>query len=127
MFSTQRRVARVCMVLAGIIFLGETLFGCFAVLGLGLGTAQDIILGLCLTMSFPIFLISFRSRIIALVALWIFFIGQWIDMDLLSRPPLLNPLNDWHSNMLFTGIALFTIACILTCLSPNEKENRRAC
>jgi len=113
MLLVQRWVVQICTALAGIIFLGETLFGCFAVLGLGLGTAQDIIPGLCLIMSFPIFLISFRNRAIALVGLWIFFAAQWIDMDLLSRPPLLNPLNGWHSDVLFAGIILFTFANIL--------------
>jgi hypothetical protein len=85
------------------------------VLGIGYSTAQDIILDLCLTMSFPIFLISFRNRTIALVGLWIFFAAQWADMDLdlLSRPRLLNPLNDWHSDVLFSGIIFFTIAYLL--------------
>ena len=113
MVSMHRRAARVCMVVAGTIFLAETLFGCIAVLGIGFNTVQDIVGDLCLTMSFPIFLISLRYRTIALIGLWGFFVAQWIDMNLASRPPLLNPLNDWHSDLLFAGVVIFTVAYIL--------------
>jgi hypothetical protein len=115
MFLSQRRVGQVCVTLAGIIFLAETLYGCIAVLGIGYDTVQEIVLDLCLTMSFPIFIIYFFNRPLAVVLLWVFFAIQWMDMDmdLLSRPRLLNPLNDWHSDLLFAGISVLTTAYII--------------
>jgi hypothetical protein len=113
MVPIQRQAARVCIVLAGIIFLAETLFGCIAILGIGVDTGQDVLLDLCLTMSLPIFLISLRYRTAALVGLWAFFVIQWIGINLTSRPPLLNPLNDWHDDLLFAGVCIYTGGFIL--------------
>jgi len=109
--STRVQVAQSCYILAGIIFLAETVFGCIAVLGIGFDSMQDILLDLSLTMAFPIFLISFLNRAVALAALWIFFVAQWIDMCLISRPPtLLNPLDGFHGDALLVGIVLFSAA-----------------
>ena len=114
MSRTRLSVSRTLFGVAGIIFLGETLYGCIAVLGIGFNTMQDSLLDLSLTMAFPIFLVSFRHRNIALLGLWIFFVAQWINLCLVSRPPtLLNPFDGLHGNILFAGIILFTIADIL--------------
>jgi hypothetical protein len=114
MIPTRSYIARGCYGLAAIIFLAETLFGCVAVLGIGFDSMQDILLDLSLTMAFPIFLVSFLNKTVALVGLWIFFLAQWIDMCLISRPPtLLNPFDGFHGSALVVGIILFSIAFIV--------------
>ena len=114
MRSRNEKLAQICTAGAGFILLGETLFGCIAVLGIGFNSAQDIILDLCLTMAFPIFLISLANRFAALIGLWGFFIAQWVDMCLIGSPPaLLNPLDGWHGDALLIGVLLFTISYIL--------------
>jgi hypothetical protein len=111
MSRTRAQFVQSCYISAGIIFLAETVFGCIAVLGIGFDSLQDIMLDLSLTMAFPLFLISFLNRAVALAALWIFFVAQWIDMCLVSRPPtLLNPLDGWHGSTLLVGIVLFSTA-----------------
>jgi len=44
MLDTRSMVAGICTGFAVIIFLAETLFGCFAVPGIGFNSMQDIML-----------------------------------------------------------------------------------
>ena len=113
MSETRRTVSRYLYVAAAIIFLGQSLFGFIAVLGVGFGTLKDVVLDLCLTMAFPLFLLTFWSRTTALLCLWAFFVAQWIDICSIGVPPkLISPLSDWHDNSLLLAIILFTIAVI---------------
>jgi hypothetical protein len=114
MFERHREIAYISLGLAGVIFLAETVFGCIAVLGIGFGSLQDVVIDLCLTMAFPIYLIMFLSRRVAALCLWIFFLVQWVEMCLISRPPrLLNPLSGVHDVALAVGIVLFTFASVV--------------
>ncbi|MGO8791942.1 MAG: hypothetical protein ACLQVL_31765 [Terriglobia bacterium] len=89
----------------------QSLFGCFAVLGVGFDTLQDDLLDLSLTMAFPIFLVALWSRRIALVGIWLFFVAQWLDTCSVGSPPtLISPFSDWHGTTLFIGVIFFTIA-----------------
>ncbi len=106
----------ILMVVAGAIFLEETMFGCIAVLGIGFDTKEDVCLDLALTMAFPLFLLAIRNRSLSLIALWIFYVARWIDLCMLSHPPiLLNPLGDWHGVLLLSGILLFSGAQMIDC------------
>ena len=97
MFKRYSEVARVCLGIAGLIFLAETAFGCIAVLGIGFASFQDIAIDLCLTMAFPIYLITLVSRRAATLCLWIFFATQWVEMCLISHPPRLISPPRWRS------------------------------
>jgi hypothetical protein len=113
MSGARYTISRYFYGIAGIIFLGQSLFGCVAVLGVGFDTLQDVLLDLSLTMAFPIFLIALWSRRIALLFLGIFFIAQWIDLCAGVGPPkLISPLSDWHDISLFLAVILFTIAVV---------------
>jgi hypothetical protein len=112
--ENQATIAWACMILAGLVFLVETLFGCIAVLGIGFDSLRDISTDLALTMAFPIFLIRFLSQRLALVCLWFFFVLQWLDFSSLGQPPkLVNPFDWWHGLTLFVGIVLFTASTVM--------------
>ena len=114
MVRSIAKIARIFIGLAATIFLAETLFGCVAILGIGFDSTQDIMLDLSLTMAFPIFLISFVNRTVALIGLWFFFAFRWANLCLVSRPPtLLSPLDGFHSDVLISGIVLFSISYVL--------------
>ncbi|MGD0629237.1 MAG: hypothetical protein ABR987_07785 [Terracidiphilus sp.] len=108
------KIAGILFGLTGAILFAETVVGCIAMLGVGFFSFQDVLLGLCLTMAFPIFLLMLVSSRITTFFLWIFFFAQWIGMCLISRPPtLINPLDGIHGDALLLGVVLFTIADIL--------------
>jgi hypothetical protein len=112
--DNRATIALTCLILAGMVFLIETLFGCFAVLGIGFDSLRDISTDLSLTIAFPIFLIRFLSQRLALVCLWRFFVLQWLDFSSLGQPPkLVNPLDWWHGLTLFVGIVLFTASTVM--------------
>jgi hypothetical protein len=99
------------MLLAGAILLLESIFGCYAVLGIGFSSLRDVATDLCLTLAFPIYLLSIFSIRIATIGLWLFFAAQWINMCLVSRPPtLISPLDGVHGDFLFLAIVLVTFA-----------------
>ena len=109
----RNTMSRVFYLLAAVIFLGLSLFGCFAMLGIGLDTVQAVLLDLSLTMAFPIFLVVIWYRKTALSLSWIFFLAQWIDLCSVGVPPkLISPLSSWHDITLFLANILFTIAVI---------------
>jgi len=106
-------ISRILYSFAALIFLGLSLFGCFAVLGVGYDTVQAVLVDLSLTMPFPIFLVIVWNRKIAVPLSWIFFLAQWIDLCSVGVPPkLISPLSDWHGITLFLANILFTIAVI---------------
>jgi len=106
-------MSRVFYLLAAAIFLGLSLFGCFAVLGVGFDTLQAALLDLSLTMAFPIFLIVIWHRRMALLLSWTFFVAQWIDLCSVGVPPkLISPLSGWHDVSLFLANILFTVAVV---------------
>jgi hypothetical protein len=80
-------------------------------LGIGFDTPADVVLVLCLTLAFPIFLMSLISLRLAISALWIFFVLQWLDSCSLGVPPKLHsPFDWWHGDFLFLGIVFVQIA-----------------
>jgi hypothetical protein len=113
--ENRATIASTCMILAGLVFLVETLFGCIAILPMGFGSLRDISTALALTMAFPIFLIRYLSQRLALLCLWLFFVLQWLDFSSLGQPPkLVNPFDWWHGLTLFLGIVLFTASTAIS-------------
>jgi hypothetical protein len=99
------------LMVAGILLLFETLLGCVYVLGIGFSTVHDVITDLCLTMAFPVFLISLRSVCGSAIGLWIFFAIQWIDVCSNRRPPgFVNPLAWIHGDFLFAAAILVSVS-----------------
>jgi len=106
--------ARLCVLIAGVLLLGETLLGCIFVLGIGVSNLHDIFTDLCLTMAFPVFLICFKSLKLAVGGLWLVFVIQWIDICCnRSTPSFVNPLGWLHGDLLFASSILLTIATLL--------------
>lgn len=100
-----------CLLAAGALLLGESLLGCFFVLGIGLSSWDDLCTDLCLTMAFPIFLLSLRSIFAAAVALWLFFGVQWLNASIGGNlPGLVNPFGWLHGDLLFAAASLVTIS-----------------
>jgi hypothetical protein len=109
-------LARWSLAAGGILLLMQTLFGlfAFAVLGLDFSLWRDITTALSLTLSFPIYLLAFRSLRVATVFLWIFFVAQWANTCLISQPPtIVNPFEWFHGDTLFIAIALIQCGYLL--------------
>ncbi len=115
-------LARGCLIVACMLLLFETSLGCFYVLGIGFSTMNDVILDLCLTMAFPVFLISLRSVRGAAVSLWIFFAIQWIEICSGSSPHLVNPLAWIHGSFLFAAAILVSISDWILSWSRDDKR-----
>jgi hypothetical protein len=107
---------RWCYRLSGAILLVDSLFGCFVVFVSGIASIRDLPIVLSITLAFPMFLISVRSRIAALVSLWIFFIAQWLLLSLVLPPhqQLSNPIADWDSATMLLAIILYTVSFALS-------------
>ncbi len=117
--------ARLCLLISGIMLLGETLLGCIYVLGIGFSTTRDIITDLCLTMAFPVFLTCFKSLKLAVCGLWSFFLIQWMDVCCnRATPGFTNPLGWLHGDLLFASSIMVTIA--LTLLSSRDDKRSPA-
>jgi hypothetical protein len=113
MSDARYTIGRLLYVLAAVIFLGQSLFGCFAVLGIGFDTVKDVLLDLSLTLAFPIFLVVIWYRKTALSLSWVFFLAQWVDLCTLgASPKLVSPLSNWHDITLFLADLFFTIAVV---------------
>lgn len=104
-------LARISLLVAGSLLLLETLLGCVYVLGIGFSTTKGVILDLCLTMAFPVFLVSLVSLRGAAGGLWVFFVIQWIDICFNQKPPgLVNPLGWAHGDLLFVAAILVSLS-----------------
>jgi hypothetical protein len=111
------------LIVAGVLLLFETLLGCVYVLGIGFSTVHDVITDLCLTMAFPVFLISLRSVRGAAIGLWIFFAVQWIDICSNKMPPgFVNPLGWIHGDLLLASAILVGLSAWL--LSQRQGAKR---
>jgi hypothetical protein len=106
--------ARCLLLIAGLFLLLETLFGLIASLILDTHSIRDIVTALCLTLGFPIYLLGLRSIRMATIALWVFFVAQWVNGCLLSIPPALySPFDWWHGDVLVASIVLVQVGYLL--------------
>jgi hypothetical protein len=104
-------LARVSLLFAGSMLLLETLLGCIYVLGIGFSTTKNIILDLCLTLAFPIYLFCLVSLRTAAVGLWVFFAVQSIDICFNQKPTgFVNPLGWAHGDLLFAAAILVSLS-----------------
>lgn len=95
--------------------------------GIGFDTLPDILTDLCLTMAFPIFLIGLSFLRTASIALWIFFLAQWINAGFLNSQSHLHISNphDWfHGDALFIGAVLVSYSA--WSLTKGDASNERA-
>lgn len=114
------------LIVAGVLLLLETLLGCVYVLGIGFSTVHDVITDLCLTMAFPVFLISLRSIRGSAIGLWVFFAIQWINVCSNKRPSgFVNPLSWIHGDLLFTAAILVSVSALILCRVQNGKRSSR--
>ena len=122
--TSAKRVwlAGIGFAVAGSLLLLETLLGIFYVMGIGFGSLREILMDFCLTMAFPIFLIGLASLRKASIALWIFFLAQWVNSGILSSHSplhLTNPLAWFHGEATFIGSVLVTVST--QCVSKARK------
>jgi hypothetical protein len=116
-------LARILLLIGGLIFLLETLFGCIASLILDTHSIRDTLTALCLTLGLPIFLVGLVSLRIAAAALWTFFVVQWINGCFLSSPPRLSsPFDWWHGDAL--AVAIVLVQCSLLLLSHGRPRSQ---
>jgi hypothetical protein len=99
-----RIFALICLIAAGVLLFLQSVFGLIAMLGIGLSTLREVVLVLCLTMAFPIYLSAIISLRTATICLWLFFIAQWVDECLIDSPHFVTPFDWWHGDMLFVAI-----------------------
>ena len=120
-------LAKGCMIIAGALLLFETLLGCVYVLGIGFSSWRDIVTDICVTMAFPIFLIAIASLSKGAVALWAFFIIQWVNTGFDSSHPgfiFVNPLGWSHGQLSFVSAILVTCSAWILCRQNGEKPLR---
>jgi hypothetical protein len=103
----------VLLTVAGVLLLLESLLGCFYVLGIGFATPRDVLLDLCLTMAFPIYLLCLFSLWVSSVGLWLFFALQWLNTGFDSSHPgyvFVNPFGWLHGDFSFLAAVLVSFS-----------------
>ena len=97
------KTAMVCLMLAAPVLLVFSIWGAIMVLGIGFGSATDVILDICLVAPFPLYLIALKSQRAAMFSLMAWFIFQWLfrSFYLVQPPTLINPFsNGWDFGLL---------------------------
>jgi hypothetical protein len=107
------RLARVLLVIAGLLLLFESLLGMDYALEIGFSSLREILTDLCLTMAFPVYLIGLFSLRGATASLWVFFIVQWINICFSSSHPgyvFVNPFSWLHGDFSFFSAIMVSIS-----------------
>jgi hypothetical protein len=73
------RLARVFLVVAGMLMLFESFLGLDYALDVGFGSLRALLTDFCLIMGFPIYLSGLSSLRGASASLWAFLILQWLN------------------------------------------------
>jgi hypothetical protein len=121
--NRQVKFAGIGLLLAGLLLLFDTLFGLIAMLGIGFDSFQDVLLVLCLTMGFPLFLTGLYALRVSAILLWVFFIAQWIDTSSNGVSfTLLNPFDWWYGDFAFAAALLMSLSYIALRRSGYEKH-----
>jgi len=121
-------LARGSLIIAGGLLLMESLLGCICVLGIGFSTLPEVLLDLCLTMAFPIYLVGIWSMRYAAIGLWLFFLIQWLDTCLNGSPPgfrFVNPLGWIQGDLLFAAATLVSIVVWVLFRNDHGKSRLR--
>lgn len=93
-----------------------------AILIFGFDSIWEVTTALCLTLSFPIYLIGLKSLRIATLLLWVFFFLQWINECVISNPPdLANPFDWWRGDTLFAAIAFVQVGYLILARTSKEE------
>ena len=113
------------VLVGGFGLLMQTLFGCIAILPIGFDSIAELIFAACLTLAFPLYLIGIGSLRVATLALWVFFLAQWVNECLnghVDHPHLVNPFDWWHGDFLVTSIVLVTIGYFLVARNTEGRK-----
>jgi hypothetical protein len=110
---------------AGLISLGLSLFGCFALLGLPVPpqTWTDALLEVSLLGGFPAYMVIFKSLRIGTVVLWLYVIASWSAWCLCSVPPRFFWPIDFYSALVLAPAVIVQVCYFAW---PN-KEKRSPC
>jgi hypothetical protein len=113
------------MLLAALLSLGLSLYGCILILGLPVPpeTLKDGLLELSLLSGFPLFLLSLRSVRLCTFGLWIYFIANWISWCLESVPPKFFWPTDVYAAMVLAPAVLVQL-CFLVWPRNRERSPR---
>lgn len=119
-------LAKASLILAGILLLLESLLGCIYVLGIGFSTLHEVLTDLCLTLAFPIYLVSLVSLRGAAISLWVFFAIQWIDVCSNRNPPgFVNPFAWVHGDFLFAAAILVSFSAWAASSALDQRSRPR--
>lgn len=117
------RVATGCLTISGPILFLHTLYGLFAMLGIGFDSIYSVIGVLCLTMPFPIYLLGMKSLRIATVGLWVFFLAQWLFRWSVDGQPMIGILfTSPYAASLLGAIILVHIAYWMLSQTAGKKK-----
>jgi hypothetical protein len=97
------KIAKACLMLAAPVLLVFSLWGAIMVLGIGFGSAKDVILDICLVAPFLLYLLALKSQRAAMFSLATWFIFQWLfrSFYLTQSRKLINPFdNGWDFGLL---------------------------
>jgi hypothetical protein len=100
----------------------HTIFGLFAILGLGFDSVEDVTTALSLTLPFPIYLLGLKSLRLATVLLWLFFAAQWANRCLIGHPVFINPFDSPFGGTLFFAIALVQVGYLLLSKALDKRK-----
>ncbi len=111
-------LAKVGLVLAGVMLALETLVGSIVALGVGFEPIP-VSLGLAFAMGLPVYLLALHSVRAAAIGLWGLFLFRWGVLCCLSQPcHLVSPVWGWAS--LLPVSALLVTACSLALSRSDE-------
>jgi hypothetical protein len=117
---------KVCTGVAGVLTFAYSALGALALLGLDLtsGLLKDV-LAVYPVLAFPVFLLVALSLRWASVALWVFFILQWVRCCVISWPVLChNPIDSFAGKMLLAAVLLVSSSFLLSSLP--QRRNKAA-
>jgi hypothetical protein len=116
--SFPLRLARVFLVVAGLLMLFESLLGLDYALDVGFGSLRALLTDICLIMGFPVYLSGLSSLRGASASLWAFLILQWLNHGHVGFHVgviLANPFDWLHGLFSFLSAILVSVSTWLLC------------
>jgi hypothetical protein len=112
------RLARVFLIVAGMLMLSESLLGLDYALDIGFGSLRALLNDFCLTMGFPIYLVGLFSLRGASASLGAFLILQWLNHGHVGFHVgimLANPFDWLHGLFSFLSAILVSASTWILC------------
>jgi hypothetical protein len=115
-------LSRVLLVSGGCVLLWWSLLGLVASLLFDFSTVAGWLTALCVTLPFPLFLIGLISIRAAIVALWLFYLAQWLYRCTLGVPPhLVSPFELGGGTSILVGILCLQLGYVLLRRGQSDK------